>query len=115
MITMINASVMQSFNALLNQSKWSVYYVESHHDTVITLDHGDDLTFTEALTVICDLSSKNGLINSDDEDPPFVKGPYLAFGKAQHHVDESGVHLFESPIRLSKDQILEAAYLAKHR
>ena len=112
---MTNASVMQSFNELLNQSKWSVYYVETHHDTVQTLDHGEDLTFTEALSKILDLPNKNGLIDSDDEWSPFVEGPYLSFGKAQHHVDESGVHLFESPIRLSKDEILEAANLANHR
>jgi len=112
---MINASVMQFFNELLNQSKWSVYYVQTHHDIVETLDHGNDLTFAEAFTVICDLPNKNGLIDSDDKWSPFVEGPYLAFGKAQHHVDESGVHLFESPFRLSKDQILESANLANHQ
>lgn len=113
---MIDALVMQSFKELLSQSKWSVYYVETHHDTVQTLDHGEDLTFTEALSkILVELPNKNGLIDSDDEWSPFVEGPYLSFGKAQHHVDESGVHLFESPIRLSKDEILEAANLAKDR
>ena len=84
-------------------------------DGVTTLDHGDDLTFTEALTVICDLPNKNGLIAPDDKWSPFVKGPYLSYGKAQTHGDESGAHLFESPFRLSKDEILEAANLVNHR
>ena len=108
---------MQCFNELLSQSKWSVYYVQTHHDIVETLDHGDDLTFTAALTVICDLPNKNGpqIDDSDDEYPPFVEGPYLSFGKAHHHADESGVHLFQSPFRLSKDEILKAADLVNHR
>ena len=104
---MITPSVVQFFTELLSQCKWSVYYVRDDWEDCWTMNHCEDFSFTDALTVIRNLPVMKDKMHSSSDGEFRERGPYLAFGKTQKHNDETGSYIFESPIRFTRDQILE--------
>ena len=117
-------SHMHIFQRLLEQPKWSVFYIISHCMGESDDETVKDLTFDEAVAliralpkkwnthqqhsnkVICHCEGKSDQILDLPIDHCTESGPHLSFGAHEVHVGECDVGFYTSPITFDKDEIL---------
>ena len=119
-------SHMHIFQRLLEQPKWSVFYIISHCMGESDDETVKDLTFDEAVALIRTLPKKwtthqqhsNVVIcHCEGERDQIVSlpcsvdqltesGPHLSFGAPEVHVGECDVGFYTPPIMFDKDKIL---------